>query len=56
VLVARDIATGTRVLAMRRTVDPPMNTPLPALPNPITITMPASGSAKPEAPRPEPKP
>ncbi|HUR35804.1 MAG TPA: PQQ-binding-like beta-propeller repeat protein [Vicinamibacterales bacterium] len=40
VLVARDVTKGTRVLAMRRTVEPPMNTPLPALPNPITIVMP----------------
>jgi outer membrane protein assembly factor BamB len=41
VVVARDIAKGTRLLAMRRSVDPQMNTPLPQLPNPITIAKPA---------------
>jgi len=41
VLVSRDVAKGTRVLAVRRTVDPQMNTPLPVLPNPILITKPA---------------
>jgi outer membrane protein assembly factor BamB len=42
VLVARDIAKGARVLALRRTVEPPMNTPLPVLPNPIVIAKPGS--------------
>lgn len=37
ILVARDISTGTRILAMRRTIDPPMDTPLPVLPGAITI-------------------
>ena len=42
VLVARDINKGTRILAVRRTVDPPMNTPLPLLPNAITIARPGT--------------
>jgi outer membrane protein assembly factor BamB len=37
VLTARDIATGSRLLAARRVIDPSMNTPLPALPNPVTL-------------------
>jgi outer membrane protein assembly factor BamB len=45
VLVSRDVAKGTRVLAVRRTVDPPMNTPLPVLPNPLTIAAPAAPPA-----------
>jgi outer membrane protein assembly factor BamB len=42
VLVSRDVAKGTRVIAVRRTVEPPMNTPLPTLPNPINIAKPGS--------------
>lgn len=42
VLVARDINKGTRILAVRRTIDPPMNTPLPVLPNAITIAKPGT--------------
>ena len=42
VLVARDVAKGTRVLAFRRLVDPPMNTPMPMLPGAITIAKPGS--------------
>jgi outer membrane protein assembly factor BamB len=59
VLVARDIAAGTRMLAFRRTVDPPMNTPLPALPNPITVTVPRAEGATavpPSAPSEPPPP
>jgi hypothetical protein len=40
VIVARDIEKGTRVIGFRRTIDPPMDTPLPALPGTITITAP----------------
>jgi outer membrane protein assembly factor BamB len=50
VLASRDIATGARLMAARRVIDPLMNTPLPVLPNPITIqkpTTPASTSASP---------
>lgn len=49
VLVARDLAKGTRAVALRRVVDPLMNTPLPVLPNPIVIARP-DGSPD-EAPR-----
>lgn len=42
VVVARDLAKGTRVLAVRRSIDPPMNTPLPALPGVLTIAAPGS--------------
>jgi outer membrane protein assembly factor BamB len=42
ILVARDVAKGTRVLAFRRLVDPPMNTPMPVLPGAITIAKPGS--------------
>ncbi len=40
VLVARDQATGTRALAVRRTIDPPMDTPLGTLPGAITVSVP----------------
>ena len=33
---SRDVAKGTRVLALRRKSNPPMNTPLPVLPGAIT--------------------
>ena len=42
VMVARDVAKGTRLLAVRRSVDPPMNTRLAVLPNPITIAKPGT--------------
>jgi outer membrane protein assembly factor BamB len=42
VLVSRDVAKGTRIIAVRRTVEPPMNTPLPTLPNPFTVAKPGS--------------
>jgi outer membrane protein assembly factor BamB len=42
VLVTRDISTGARVLGFRRTIDPPMNTPLPILPGAITIAPPGT--------------
>jgi hypothetical protein len=45
VLVSRDVAKGTRVFALRRSVDPPMNTPLPVLPNPILIVKPETPGA-----------
>jgi hypothetical protein len=45
VLVSRDVAKGTRVFALRRSVDPPMNTPLPVLPNPILIVKPETPDA-----------
>ncbi len=47
VLVSRDLARGTRVLAMRRLIDPPMNTPLPVLPGVITVTVPGATAASP---------
>lgn len=49
VLVSRDIATGTRVLAVRRLIDPPMNNQLPVLPGAVTNTpaAPAGGAAPP---------
>jgi outer membrane protein assembly factor BamB len=40
VIVARDLASGTRVIGFRRTIDPRMDTPLPVLPGVITITVP----------------
>jgi outer membrane protein assembly factor BamB len=55
VLVARDVEKGARLLAFRRTVEPAMNTPLPALPNPITIANPGVPS-DPTAPAPPPSP
>lgn len=36
VLVSRDIATGTRVLAARRLIDPPLNNQIPPLPGAVT--------------------
>lgn len=50
VLVARDIAKGTRIVAVRRVVDPPMNSRLPVLPNPIVIGKPDRESGKDEPP------
>lgn len=61
VLVSRDIAKGTRVLAVRRLIDPPMNSQLPPLPGAVT-TAPAPGAPTPPAggapppPRPTPPP
>jgi outer membrane protein assembly factor BamB len=45
VLVSRDIATGTRVLAVRRLIDPPMNNQLPVLPGAVSTTAAAPGAA-----------
>jgi hypothetical protein len=45
ILVARDIAKGTRIVGLRRQIDPPMDTPLPTLPNPITIVRPAASTS-----------
>ena len=42
VIVSRDVAPGTRILAVRRNVEPLMNTPLPVLPGVITIAKPGS--------------
>ncbi len=46
VLVSRDIATGTRVLAVRRLIDPPMNNQLPALPGAVTTAAAPAASAQ----------
>ena len=51
VLVSRDVAKGTRVFALRRSIDPPMNTPLPVLPNPILIVKPETPAASAAPPR-----
>jgi outer membrane protein assembly factor BamB len=40
VIVARDLAKGTRVIGFRRTIDPRMDTPLPTLPGAIQIAVP----------------
>ena len=42
VLVSRDVAAGTRLLAFRRSVEPVLSTRPPLLPNPIVIERPAS--------------
>jgi hypothetical protein len=42
VLVSRDVAQGTRITAVRRNVEPAMNTPLPVLPGVITIAKPGT--------------
>jgi len=63
VLVSRDVSQGTRIIAVRRNIEPPMNTPLPALPGVITIAKPATpgdptatapGPSTPPAPGPSP--
>jgi hypothetical protein len=40
VLVSRDVAPGTRIIAVRRNIEPMMNTPLPVLPGAINIAKP----------------
>lgn len=45
VLVARDQAAGARVVAVRRTIDPPSDAALPNLPGGITVKAPASADA-----------
>ncbi len=47
VLVSRDIATGTRVLAVRRLIDPPMNTQMPVLPGAVTAAPVPAAPAQP---------
>ncbi len=47
VLVARDIATGTRVLAVRRLIDPPMNNQMPPLPGAVTAAPAPGGPTSP---------
>ena len=47
VLVSRDIAKGTRVLAVRRLIDPPMNSQLPVLPGAVTTTPAVPGASAP---------
>ena len=51
VLVSRDIAKGTRMLAVRRLIDPPMNTQLPVLPGAVTTTPAVRGALPPAAPQ-----
>lgn len=46
VLVSRDIAAGTRVLAVKRLIDPPMNPQMPVLPGAVAANA-APGSAPP---------
>ena len=50
VLVSRDVAKGTRVLAVRRLIDPPMNTQLPVLPGAVTTIPAVPGALPPAAP------
>jgi outer membrane protein assembly factor BamB len=53
VLVSRDVAQGTRIIAVKRNVEPPMNTPLPVLPGVIVIAKPgAPGDPSGAAPAP----
>jgi outer membrane protein assembly factor BamB len=40
IVVARDVARGTRVVAYTRTIDPLMDTPLPPLPGAIAVAVP----------------
>ncbi len=47
VLVSRDIATGTRVLAVRRLIDPPMNNQVPILPGAVTVAAAPGAPAQP---------
>ncbi|MGC4082016.1 MAG: PQQ-binding-like beta-propeller repeat protein [Vicinamibacterales bacterium] len=58
VLVSRDVTRGTRILAVRRSINPPMNTPLPTLPGVITMTVPGTTppqNAAPPGPLPAPR-
>ena len=52
VLVSRDVAAGTRLLAFRRNVEPVLSTQPPLLPNPIVIERPAPVAPPATAPRP----
>ena len=52
VLVSRDVAAGTRLLAFRRNVEPVLSTQPPLLPNPIVIERPASVAPPPPPPAP----
>ena len=47
VLVSRDVAVGTRLLAFRRNVEPTLSAQLPVLPNPIVIQRPAQAASQP---------
>ncbi len=49
VLVSRDIAKGTRVLAVRRLIDPPMNNTVPALPGAVTTAATPAAPGQPPA-------